>query len=274
MAESPAGAAAVQVWAVANLKGGVGKTTTVATLGALLAQGGRRTLLVDLDPQGSLSHWFGFDPGIQAGGVHELFHAVLDGRAPADALVVPTAVRGLSLLPGSMALAGLERRAGVRPGLGLILRDGLSTLARGFDQVLVDCAPAVGVLTVNAVMAGDLLLIPVQTEPLALNGLERLLALMHMINRSRGVEVPFVVVPTLFDRRVGAARASLAALRARHRAHLWDGVIPVDAQLREASRAGVSPPLHGVPGRGVAAYRDLLAALAAGGEVAQSAPLR
>lgn len=249
----------MNVWAIANQKGGVGKTTTTITLGALAAAGGRRTLLVDLDPHASLTAYFRMDPDAPAPGVYDLFAAQAEGRELAGRdLIAATGVDRLGVLPASGALATLDRQLGARDGMGLVLARTLGKLAHDYEQVLIDCPPMLGVLMVNALAACDHLIIPVQTEFLALKGLERMLHTLAMIQRSRGDPVAHTIVATLFDRRTRAALDTLQALRTRHADRLWPDVIPVDTQFREASRAGRPLPDMRPRTRGVEAYRRLL----------------
>ena len=180
------GVHSVRIWAVANQKGGVGKTTSVVALGGLLAESGKRVLVVDLDPHGSLTSWFGYDPDTIAHSVFDLFQhqgKVPDGL-PAQ-LITGTSCPGLSLLPASTALATLERRMVGVEGMGLIVSRALTQLWDDFDYVLLDNTPSLGVLMVNALAAAQHLIIPVQTEFLAIKGLERMLHTLTMIMRSQ-----------------------------------------------------------------------------------------
>jgi len=250
----------VIVWAVANQKGGVGKTTTAVSLGGLLAEQGQRVLLVDLDPQGSMSCYFGINPDGIEHSVYSLFHAEANGTPvePLQPLLHRTGVEGISLMPASTAMATLDRQLGSRDGMGLVISKALQRLHGDFDAVLMDCPPMLGVLMVNALAACQQLLIPVQTEFLALKGLERMLRTLQMIARSRGGALPYSIVPTFFDRRTRASTDALRALRDQNGAYLWPRVIPVDTQFREASKAGVPISQHCPQARGAEAYASLL----------------
>lgn len=153
----------MKVWSVCNQKGGVGKTTTVVTLAGLLAQSGATTLLVDLDPHGSMSSYFGINPDETEDSVYGLFE---QGANTLSVLanIRNTAFEGISLLPASTALATLDRQMSTRPGMGLIIKQALKRVEAHFDFVILDCPPVLGVLMINALVACQQLLVPVQTE--------------------------------------------------------------------------------------------------------------
>lgn len=249
----------MRVWAVANQKGGVGKTTTTIALAGLLADAGKRVLVVDLDPHGSMTSYFGHDPDVLEHSCYDLFvnqGAVPDGLP--GQLLLPTSHERITLLPSSTALAVLERQSPGHGGLGLVIAKSLAQLWQDFDFALIDSPPLLGVLMVNALAASQQLVVPVQTEFLAVKGLERMITTLSMINRSRKQALPYTIVPTLFDRRTQASMGTLKFLRDAHPAHVWEGYIPVDTRLRDASRAGVTPSQHDGKSRGIIAYRALL----------------
>jgi chromosome partitioning protein len=245
----------VKIWTVANQKGGVGKTTTTVTLAGLLAARGHRTLMVDTDPHGSLTAYFGLDPDNIEPSLYSLF------RAPAPdptSLVHDTKVERLSLLPASTALATLDRQLGAAPGMGLVMARALARLSSKFDFALIDCSPQLGVLLVNALAACEHLVIPVQTEFLSLKGLERMQRTLAMVQRTRPKPLPCTIVPTLFDRRTRASVECLSRLRESYADGLWDAFIPVDTQFRDASKSGVPLSVLAPGARGVQAYDALL----------------
>ncbi|BES71948.1 ParA family protein [Marinobacter nanhaiticus D15-8W] len=249
----------MRVWAVANQKGGVGKTTSVVALGGLLAESGKRVLVADLDPHGSLTSWFGYDPDRLEHSAFDLFQH--KGKVPEGLpaqLLVETSCKGMSLLPASTALATLERKMVGVEGMGLIISRTLAQLWDDFDYVLLDNTPSLGVLMVNALAASQRLVLPVQTEFLAMKGLERMLNTLQMIMRSRNNPLPYTIVPTLFDRRTQASTQSLNALRKTYGDDVWRFAIPVDTKFRDASEAGLVPSMHSPDTHGVRAYRRLL----------------
>lgn len=249
----------MKVWAVANQKGGVGKTTTVVSLAGLCTLKGERTLIVDLDPHGSLTAYFQLDPERIEHSVYDLFA----GSVPAQSILCETGVERLVLLPAAIALATLDRQIGARAGMGLVLRRALQEISERFDRVLLDCPPMLGVLMINALAASHHVIIPVQTEFLALKGLQRMVHTLAMMQRSRAHTLLYSVVPTQYDRRTRASVEALEELRRCYRQQLWDGVIPVDTQFREASKRGSPLTVLRPWARGSRAYRQLLGALEA-----------
>lgn len=245
----------MRVFAVANQKGGVGKTTTAVSLAGHLARRGTRVLLVDLDPHGSASVWFGLDPDTLEASAHDLFRS-----PPADpaALVRRTRFPGLFLLPAASIMATLDRQLGTREGMGLVIARALAQLAGVADCAVLDCPPQLGILLVNALAAADRLLVPVQTDFLALKGLERLLHTLAMVTRARRTPLPYLIVPTLYDRRTRAANDCLEVLRRTYADVVWSDAVPVDTRFREAAKAGAPLPHLAPASRGSLAYAALL----------------
>jgi chromosome partitioning protein len=249
----------MKVWTVANQKGGVGKTTSTVSLGGLLSQWGMRTLLLDIDPHGSLTSYFRYDPDALDESVYSLFKAVAqDSQVDPLTLIYPTGTEGLDLMPAEMALATLDRQAGKLDGMGLVIKQALAKLENQYDHVILDCPPILGVLMINALAACERLIIPVQTEFLALKGLERMLHTLEMVMKSKQMPLPYMIVPTMFDRRTRASIDSLRVMRESYPGRVWHSLIPVDTLFREASKAGIPPALFAPQSRGVAAYERLL----------------
>ncbi len=252
----------MQVWAVANQKGGVGKTTTAVSLAGHLVRRGLRVVLVDLDPHGSLTAYFGNDPDSLENSIYRLFQGpAAVPETPAAAIRLETGIDGLDLLPASTALATLDRQLGSQEGKGLVIRHALASLETAYDYALIDCPPLLGILMVNALAACRRLILPVQTEHLALKGLERMMRTLEMIMRARRDRLEYLIVPTMFDRRTRAAIDSLRQLRETYGERVWDAVIPVDTKFREASKRGVPLPMMLPSSRGAQAYEALLRTL-------------
>lgn len=249
----------MKVWTVANQKGGVGKTTTAASLAGLLASMGKRVVLLDMDPHGSLTSYFGYDPDTIAGSLYELFqqggHISTDMAA---SLLRPTKEERLFFMPASIALATLDRQLGAKQGMGMVVAHALQSISDQFDFAIIDCPPVLGVLMVNALAACQHLIIPVQTEFLALKGLDRMIRTLSMIGRARKTPLPRTIVPTLFDRRTRASLQTLRTLREKYAEDVWTAMIPIDTQFREASKSGLTAPALSPQSRGVRAYAMLL----------------
>lgn len=249
----------MKIWATANQKGGVGKTTTVVGLGGLLAQQGHRVLLIDLDPHGSLTSYFKHNPDEMELSVYQLFQH--GGDVPKELpkqLILNTGFDGLDFIPASTSLAMLERQAVNQGGAGLVVSKTIAWLWDDYDFVLMDTPPILGVLLINAMAACQSLLLPVQTEFLAIKGLERMMRTLQMVMRSQKRELPYLVVPTMFDRRTQASVGSLRQLRTSYDGHIWPSAIPIDTRFRDSSRAGIPPNFYDPSARGVAAYGSLL----------------
>jgi|TARA_B110000902_G_C14194675_1_gene545452 chromosome partitioning protein len=247
----------MRVWAVANQKGGVGKTTTAVTLGGLLAERGERVLLLDLDPHGSMTSYFGYDPDILKSSSFNLFAAEDLTLPQFEKLLLTTSSEYLTLLPSSMALATIERRATVE-GMGLKVARALALAWDKYDYVLIDSPPVLGALMINALAASERLLVPVQTEFLALKGLERMIRTISMVTRSLKKNLHYTIVPTMFDRRTQASVKTLRAMRNTYSESIWPAMIPVDTRFRDASKEGEVPSQHAPGSRGVGAYQSLL----------------
>jgi chromosome partitioning protein len=236
--------------AIANQKGGVAKTTTVASLGAALTELDQRVLLVDLDPQACLTFSLGIDPEDLESSVHD----VLLGNGDAADVILKTD-DGPDLLPSTIELAGAEAALLTRTGREHALRVALEPLNDAYDWVLLDCPPSLGVLTVGALSAADSVLIPLQCETLSHRGVGQLLDTVHDVRRftNRGLRV-LGVLPTLYDGRTTHARNA-------YDLDVLQPPIPKTIRFAEAPAAGRSILGTARSHRGADAYRELAAHL-------------
>jgi chromosome partitioning protein len=243
--------------AVANQKGGVAKTTTVASLGSALAEQGRKVLLVDLDAQSCLTFSLGLDPEAVELSVHD----VLLGRVGASMAILPTE-DGVDLLPATIELAGTEAQLLSRPGREFVLRSALEEVAAAYEVILLDCSPSLGVLTLNALTAADELIIPLQCEMLSHRGVGQLLDTVADVKRilNPGLRV-LGVLPTMFDGRTNHARAVLADVSGRYGLDVLGPPIPKSVRFAEAPAAGRSVLATARRTRGAEAYRELAESL-------------
>jgi len=248
----------MKIWSVANQKGGVGKTTTAVSLAGLCVLHGAKVLLVDMDPHGSLTSYFGYDPESIQPSLYDIFQTGQTDKAFTKSLIRPTALKNLSLLPASTAIATLDKQLGAKSGMGLAVVNAIQHVNDDYDHVFIDCPPMLGVLMVNALAACDHLVIPVQTEFLAMKGLERMLNTLNMIEKAKSIHINYTIVPTMFDKRTRASLESLEYLRDNYDEHLWQGVIPIDTRFRESSREGKPISHFRVSTRGSRAYSLLL----------------
>jgi chromosome partitioning protein len=245
-----------RVLAVANQKGGVAKTTTVASLGAAMAQSGRRVLLVDLDPQGCLTFSLGQDPDKLAVSIHE----VLLGEVEPGAALVPTA-EGMTLLPANIDLAGAEAMLLMRAGREYALKRALAKVASDFDVVIIDCPPSLGVLTLNGLTAADDVIVPLQCETLAHRGVGQFLRTVDDVQQITNADLKMLgALPTLYDSRTTHSRDVLLDVADRYGLVVLSPPIPRTVRFAEASASGASV-LTGRRNKGSDAYRELAASL-------------
>jgi chromosome partitioning protein len=243
-----------RVVAVANQKGGVAKTTTVHSLGVALAQMGRRVLLVDLDPQASLTWSAGIDPDALDRSMHE----VLLRRTKAADAVMATEVEGLSVLPSTIDLAGAEMHLLTKTGREYVLRKALDRVVDDYDVVLIDCPPSLGILTINGLTAAGEVIIPLQCESLGQRGVTQLMETIDDVRSytNRDLKVRGVIA-TLFDGRTKLAHQVVDEVRETHGLEVFDPPVPKSVKVAEAPGRGRSVLEHAPRSKGAVAYRDL-----------------
>jgi len=230
-------AAGARVICLANQKGGVGKTTTAINLGTALAAVGERVLLIDLDPQGNASTGLGIDRSARRITTYE----VLTGRASLAEAAMPTAVPGLTVVPATVDLSGAEMELADQDQPQRQLLRALKELPPGYDHVLVDCPPSLSLLTINGLVAADAVLVPLQCEFFALEGLSQLLKTIERVRSIYNPELELQgIVLTMFDRRNNLSDQVASDVRAHMGDRVYDTVIPRNVRLSEA-------PSHGKP---------------------------
>jgi chromosome partitioning protein len=249
----------MNIWAFANQKGGVGKTTSAVTLAGILAGRNEETLIIDLDPHASLSSYFGLEPENVTNGVFELFADYANGNdVNLNNSVHGTEIEHLSIVPSSVAVATLEKQFGAHNGMGLMLSQVLKKAATQYHHVLIDCPPALGMLMLNALVACDQLVVPVQTELLAIKGLHRMLHTLEMIEKSLQKKITYTILPTMYDQRTLASQKSLKILNDEYKEFLSTEPIPVDTKFRDASFSGKPVSSITKNTHGLTAYKILL----------------
>ncbi len=263
--------ARTRVLAVANQKGGVGKTTTVAGLGAALAARGHRILLVDLDPQANLSSSLGVAKDRR--GTYEVLmreataaETVVDVTASCLRLVPDPAV--VHLVPASSDLAGAELELAAAPDRTTRLRDGLVFGSDAYAYILVDCPPSLGTLTLNGLVAATEVLAPVQCEYLALEGLTQLLGTLRRVRDRLNPDLRRLhLVMTMFDSRTGLAQSVVEEVRRHFSDLILATTIPRTVRLAEAPSHGQGILRYDPSGRGAEAYRSLAAEIVTRGDL-------
>ncbi len=243
-----------RIIAVANQKGGVGKTTTAVNLATALASTGKKVLLLDLDPQGNASTGFGVPRNERVPGSYEL----LIGQTTVEQAIRPTMVPGLAVLPASTDLSAAEMELVQLRGRNQILKQALADMPAGYDYVFIDCPPSLGILTLNALTAAHELLIPLQCEFYALEGLTQLIRTMHMVKDklNPALELGGVVL-TMVDRRNSLSRQVEYEVRDYLGAKVFQTRIPRNIRISEAPSHGVPALIYDHKAVGVLAYAHL-----------------
>jgi chromosome partitioning protein len=249
-----AGDRAGRVLAVVNQKGGVGKSTTAVNLAASLGQAGEKVLLVDLDPQGNATSGFGLNKNQRERCVYD----ALLGDVDISEIIEPVEIEHVFVVPATIQLAGAEIELVSAFSRETKLKSILEPVRREFDIVLIDCPPSLGLLTVNALTASDGLLIPIQCEYYALEGLSKLLDSVRLVKThlNPGLEV-FGVVMTMYDSRTKLAHQVVDEVRDFFEDKVFETLIPRTVRLSEAPSFGQPVTLYDPAGKGAEAYRNL-----------------
>lgn len=253
-----------RVIAVVNQKGGVAKTTTVANLGVALAQAGQRCLLVDSDPQGSLTISLGKDPDSLAG--HTLYEAMVltadqGGHQPLEVVVVKD-LSGVDLVPANLDLAAAEIDLNSQYAREYALSRLLAPVRDAYDFILIDCPPQLGILTINALVAADSVLVPLATNYLSLRGLQLLLRTVRLVQSrlNSGLRIEGLL-PTLYDRRTSHHQETLQEVRrvfGQQQIRVFETVIPRSVRFEESPITGAPAVVYAPNTLGAQAYHDLV----------------
>ena len=243
-----------KVIALANQKGGVGKTTTAINTGAYLAELGKRVLLLDIDPQGNA----GSGLGVSVMNLQKTVYQVLLGEISADEAILKTAIPNLWLLPANIDLSGLEVDLLDVKNRDYILKEIINKIKINYDYVLIDCPPSLGLLTLNALCAADRVLIPLQCEYFALEGLTQLLRVVRLVQQDLNPTLAFEgVLLTMYDSRTRLSAQVVQDVKTHFKEQVFEVIIPRNVKLSEAPSFGEPIGVYEPLSAGAIAYKKL-----------------
>lgn len=243
-----------RVMAIINQKGGVGKSTTAVNLSAALGESKKKVLVIDFDPQGNTSSGYGIEKDELE---HDVYDALLHDL-PIEEIVLDTCEPNVFVIPATIQLAGAEIELVSTMARESVLKNILSPIVNDFDYVFIDCPPSLGLLTINALVAADSLLIPIQCEFYALEGLTKLLESMKMVKKRLNPELDvFGVVMTMYDSRTTLSKEVVEEVRKYFGKKVFKTIIPRSVKLSEAPSHGVPITMYSRVNKGALAYRNL-----------------
>jgi len=242
------------VYSIVNQKGGVGKTTTAVNLATYMALQGAKTLLIDLDPQGNATSGLGVDKNSVKASTYEV---LIEGKAVLEA-ITSTAIPNLFLLPATLDLAGADIELMPRISRENFLRQALEPVRHDFEAVLIDAPPSLGLLTLNALVASDAIIIPIQTEYYALEGISQLLKTIDLVTRHLNPSLYVAkVILTMYDHRTRLANQVVADVKEFFRDKVSETVVPRNVRLSEAPSHGLPIAKYDARSRGALAYQEI-----------------
>jgi chromosome partitioning protein len=251
-----------KIIAIANQKGGVGKTTTSVNLGACLAYIGKKVLLVDVDPQGNATSGI----GIEKSEVNQCIYDVLVDDVAASEVIKPAAVENLSVIPATIQLAGAEIELVPTISREVRLKRALEEVKDQYDYIIIDCPPSLGLLTLNALTASDAVLIPVQCEYYALEGLSQLLNTVRLVQKHLNQDLKIEgVLLTMLDARTNLGLQVIEEVKKYFQDKVYKTIIPRNIRLSEAPSHGEPIIIYDAKSRGAEVYLDLAKEVVANG---------
>lgn len=252
-----------RIIAIANQKGGVGKTTTAINLSACLAESGQKVLLVDFDPQGNATSGFGFEKDDVDKTVYEL----LVGECEIDECIIPDIQEHLDLLPSNMNLAGAEIELLEIENKEALLKNYLTKVQEKYDFIIIDCPPSLNLLTINALTASNTVLVPIQCEYYALEGLNQVLKTVNLVKRKLNPSLELEgVVFTMYDARTNLSLEVVESVKSYLNQNIYKTIIPRNVRLAEAPSHGMPINMYDSRSAGAESYRLLAAEVISRGE--------